>query len=90
MKKRLLFMLTACAVAISAVLTAKSSRLKDAYLFEANVEALSDDEGFGPTVICYKFVSDSYDPELYIEVRQCSDCKYKKTSSASGQSTCNS
>ena len=43
-KGLLLFLLTAGAFAISAILIVKSSRFKDGDLFDANVEALSEDE----------------------------------------------
>ena len=57
-------------------------------VFESNVEALSRDE-FGPAVPCFLNVADSYDPELYIETRKCSDCSIVKTSYVENQSTCN-
>ena len=43
-KKALWFVPAACAVAMAAIMTAEYSRLKEGDLFEANVEALSDDE----------------------------------------------
>lgn len=90
MKKRIASLfISAIAIAISVILIIKDSPTADSIFFEANVEALSDGESFGPLVNCYLSVSDSYDPELYLEVRKCIDCTIVKTNHVSNSSTCN-
>lgn len=57
-------------------------------LMRANIEALTDDTEFGTDVLCYSNVNTNYDPDLYIEVRECMNCSVVKASSASNQLTC--
>lgn len=90
MKRRIsLLIIVVVAVATAIILIFRATSVADNAFLETNVEALSDDESFGPEVNCFSSVSDSYDPELYLEVRKCLDCKIMKTSHFSNPWKCN-
>ena len=57
-------------------------------MLQENLDALTQNEHFNPDVQCFSSVSDDYDPDLFIEVRECSSCSIVATGQASSPSTC--
>lgn len=64
------------------------SNSQSSSLMRSNIEALAQIEDIHPDgyVECWIVHDYNYDPMLYIEVRECVDCKMKKVSSASKNS----
>lgn len=83
MKKIYAFIITAL-IAVSAVYIF-SNQTDPKTLMDANIEALAQNENIHPDgyVECWNVHNDSYDPTLYLEVRECLNCTMKKVSSAS-------
>ena len=83
MKKISAFIITAL-IAVSAVYIF-SNQTDPKTLMDANIEALAQNENIHPDgyVECWNVHNDSYDPTLYLEVRECLNCTMKKVSSAS-------
>ena len=83
MKKIYAFIITAL-IAVSAVYIF-SNQTDPKTLRDANIEALAQNENIHPDgyVECWNVHNDSYDPTLYLEVRECLNCTMKKVSSAS-------
>lgn len=83
MKKIYVFIITAL-IAVSAVCIF-GNQTDSRTLMGANIEALAQIENIHPDgyVECWNVHNDSYDPTLYLEVRECVNCTMKKVSSAS-------
>lgn len=86
MKKIYVFIITAL-IAVSAVsaVCIFGNQTDPRTLMDANIEALAQNENIYPDgyVECWNVHNDSYDPTLYLEVRECVNCTMKKISSAS-------
>lgn len=83
MKKIYVFIITAL-IAVSSVCIC-GNQTDPRTLMDANIEALAQNENIHPDgyVECWNVHNDSYDPTLYLEVRECLNCTMKNVSSAS-------
>lgn len=57
-------------------------------IISLNVEALLDDELPPNFAYCFEEISETYDPELYLEVRYCETCDFEFSSYCNYRSIC--
>lgn len=89
MKNRIKAAIAAAGIAALAAFCFVQTNNQTEDLFERNVEALAADELIPiDHVLCFMRVAEGYDPQLYLEVRRCSDCTLVKTSTANTPSDC--
>ena len=90
--KKLLFvagaMIIAAAVSAAVCLNCGQTRHND--LFEQNLDALADGENIHPKdyIECWYVSNYTYNPDLYLEVRDCSSCSSVNASEVSTSDKC--